>query len=105
MFLLLGQFTNLMSKKNLHVTLNETVYCQQPSGFEHPSSLDLVCLLNKFLYGLKQAPRAWFIRFDTFIQTIGFIPTKSDSSLLFFNLLLMLSTFFFTLMILFLLFF
>jgi hypothetical protein len=44
----------------LHGTLNETVYCQQPSGFENSSSPDLVCLLHKSLYGLKQAPHAWF---------------------------------------------
>ena len=30
----------------LHGTLNETVYCQQPSGFEGPSSPNYVCLLN-----------------------------------------------------------
>ena len=65
----------------LHGTLNETVYCQQPSGFENPSSPNFVCLLNKSLYGLEQAPRAWFECFATFIQTIGFMPSKSDSSL------------------------
>ena len=69
----------------LHDTLNETVYCQQPSGFEHPTSPNLVCLLHKSLYGLKQAPRAWFHRFATFIQTIGFLPSKSDSSLFIFR--------------------
>src|ERR1043165_8504330 len=69
----------------LHGTLNETVYCQQPSGFENSSSPNLVCLLQKSLYGLKQAPRAWFHRFATFIQTIGFLPSKSDSSLIIFQ--------------------
>ena len=69
----------------LHGTLNETVYCQQPLGFENPSSPNLVCLLHKSLYGLKQAPRAWFHRFATFIQTIGFLPSKSDTSLFIFQ--------------------
>lgn len=69
----------------LHGTLNETVYCQQPSGFENSSSPNLVCLLQKSLYGLKQAPRAWFQRFATFIQTIGFISSKCDSSLFIFR--------------------
>ena len=39
------------------------------------------CLLQKSLYGLKQAPRAWFQRFSTFLQTIGFSPSRSDYSL------------------------
>jgi hypothetical protein len=67
----------------LHGTLNETVYCQQPSGFE--KSIFSIFLLHKSLYGLKQAPRAWFHRFATFIQTIGFLPFKSDSSLFIFR--------------------
>ncbi|GKF22151.1 ribonuclease H-like domain-containing protein, partial [Tanacetum coccineum] len=33
------------------------------------------------LYGLKQAPRAWFQRFDAYITTIGFTPSRCDSSL------------------------
>jgi hypothetical protein len=65
----------------LHGSLNEVVYSQQPSGFEDSSFPDHVCLLQKSLYGLKQAPRAWFQRFSTFIQTIGFIPSRSDYSL------------------------
>jgi len=41
----------------------------------------LVCWLNKSLYGLKQAPRAWYSRFSTFLQTLGFTEAKSDTSL------------------------
>jgi hypothetical protein len=33
------------------------------------------------LYGLKQAPRTWFLRFTTFLKTIGFVASRSDSSL------------------------
>lgn len=57
------------------------VYCQQPLGFENPSYPNHVCLLKKSLHGLKQAPRAWFQRFSSFIQTIGFTPSLSDTSL------------------------
>lgn len=65
----------------LHGSLSETVYCQQPSGFEDPSHPSLACLLNKSLYGLKQAPRAWFTRFATFITSVGFVASKCDTSL------------------------
>jgi hypothetical protein len=65
----------------LHGSIQETVYCQQPLGFEDKNKPDHVCLLQKSLYGLKQAPRAWFQRFSSFIQTIGFVPSLSDTSL------------------------
>ena len=69
----------------LHGTLFETVYCSQPCGFEDPARPDFVCRLNKSLYGLKQAPRAWNTRFAAFIQTIGFVETRSDTSLFVFH--------------------
>ncbi|GKC54488.1 ribonuclease H-like domain-containing protein [Tanacetum coccineum] len=65
----------------LHGDLAETVYMHQPPGFrdlEHP---DYVCLLQRSLYGLKQAPRAWFQRFAAYITTVGFTPSRCDSSL------------------------
>ena len=40
-----------------------------------------MCRLSKSLYGLKQAPRAWYMRLATFLGTMGFKPTRSDSSL------------------------
>nr|GEV55362.1 copia protein [Tanacetum cinerariifolium] len=36
---------------------------------------------NRSLYGLKQAPRAWFQRFAAYIATVGFTPSRCDSSL------------------------
>ena len=33
------------------------------------------------MYGLRQAPRAWFTRIAGFLHTIGFVATRSDSSL------------------------
>jgi hypothetical protein len=65
----------------LHGSLDETVYCQQPLGFEDKNHPDHVCLLQKSLYGLKQAPRAWFQCFSSFIQIISFTPSLSDTSL------------------------
>jgi len=65
----------------LHGNLTETVYCQQPSGFEDPAHPDFVCLLKKSLYGLKQAPRAWYSRMASYLLSIGFVEAKSDTSL------------------------
>jgi hypothetical protein len=65
----------------LHGTLEETVYCVQPTGFVDSSRPGMVCRLNKSLYGLKQAPRAWHHRFASYLSSIGFVGTKSDSSL------------------------
>ncbi|GJZ93314.1 ribonuclease H-like domain-containing protein [Tanacetum coccineum] len=48
-------------------------------GLEHP---DYVCLLQRSLYGLKQAPRARVQRFAAYITTVGFTPSRRDSSLL-----------------------
>ena len=48
-----------MKNAFLHGTLEETVYCAQPSGFVDSSKPDYVCRLNKSLYGLKQSPQAW----------------------------------------------
>jgi hypothetical protein len=69
----------------LHGHISETVYCQQPKGFEDPAHPDYVCLLQKSLYGLKQAPRAWYTRFTNFITSIGFSSSRSDSFLFIFH--------------------
>jgi hypothetical protein len=68
----------------LHITLLETVYCNQPTGFVNPTQPEHVCLLNKSLYGLKQAPRAWYSQFTTYITSLRFVEAKSDTSLFIF---------------------
>jgi hypothetical protein len=86
LFLLTGPSANLDIKNAfLHGSLQETVYCQQPLCFEDSSHPNHVCLLQKSLYGLKQAPCTWFHRLSAFIQTIGFIPSLSDTSLFIFH--------------------
>uniref|UniRef100_A0A8R7PVX6 Reverse transcriptase Ty1/copia-type domain-containing protein n=1 Tax=Triticum urartu TaxID=4572 RepID=A0A8R7PVX6_TRIUA len=69
----------------LHGTLQKEVYFLQPAGFVDETKPDHVCRLAKSLYGLKQAPRAWFLRFASFVTSIGFRATRSDSSLFLYN--------------------
>jgi histone deacetylase 1/2 len=59
----------------------EEVYNQQPSGFVDPSCPTHVCRVLELLYGLKQAPRAWFRCFATFARSVGFLESKSNTSL------------------------
>ena len=65
----------------LHGFLSKDVYMAQPPGFIHPSYPHHVCKLQKALYGLKQAPRAWFSRLSNKLFELGFMGSKSDSSL------------------------
>jgi histone deacetylase 1/2 len=61
------------------------VYMKQPPGFESSANPNYICKLDKALYGLKQAPRAWYSRLSTKLYTLGFIPSKADTSLFLFN--------------------
>ena len=65
----------------LNGNLDEDVYCQQPPGFVDASRPDYVCHLHKSLYGLKQAPRAWYQRFASYLATLGFAASVTDTSL------------------------
>ena len=58
---------------------------KQPPGFEDKNKPFHVCKLDKSLYGLKQAPRAWYSRLSSKLQTLGFVPSKSDTSLFIYN--------------------
>ncbi|KAJ9540986.1 LOW QUALITY PROTEIN: hypothetical protein OSB04_027492 [Centaurea solstitialis] len=65
----------------LHGDLTETVYMRQPPGYVNNSFPDHVCRLRKALYGLKQAPRAWYHRFAVYLYSLGFLSSKTDTSL------------------------
>ncbi|KAJ9551722.1 hypothetical protein OSB04_015767 [Centaurea solstitialis] len=65
----------------LHGDLTETVYMRQPPGYVNVSFPDHVCRLRKALYGLKQAPRAWYHRFAVYLSSLGFLSSKTDTSL------------------------
>ncbi|GMI95461.1 cysteine-rich RLK (RECEPTOR-like protein kinase) 8 [Hibiscus trionum] len=53
----------------------------QPPGYEQGDKSRFVCKLNKAIYGLKQAPRAWFETLKAHLLSLGFVMTRSDSSL------------------------
>ncbi|KAJ9565992.1 hypothetical protein OSB04_001958 [Centaurea solstitialis] len=65
----------------LHGDLTEAVYMRQPPGYVNSSFPDHVCRLRKALYGLKQAPRAWYYRFAVYLSSLGFLSSKTDTSL------------------------
>jgi hypothetical protein len=57
----------------LYGSLEETVYMEQPQGFERGK--DMVWKLDRSLYGLKQAPRAWYRTLDSSLKELGFTRT------------------------------
>jgi hypothetical protein len=65
----------------LHGVLEEEVYMKQPPGYENKNHPSYICKLDKTIYGLKQAPRAWYSKLSTRLRELGFVPSKSDTSL------------------------
>lgn len=67
----------------LTASLVETVYMDQPTGYEQQGSgqRKLVAHLLKAIYGLKQASTAFYDRASTFFATLGLHPTEADSCL------------------------
>ena len=61
----------------LNGTLDETVFMEQPEGFE--DGTDRVCKLNRSLYGLKQSPCNWNARFNEFLAAEDFVATAEDT--------------------------
>jgi histone deacetylase 1/2 len=58
---------------------------RQPPGYVGKDRLNWVCKLDKALYGLKQAPRAWYARLCGKLESLGFIPSKGDTSLFYYT--------------------
>ncbi|GJV54631.1 putative RNA-directed DNA polymerase [Tanacetum coccineum] len=56
----------------LYGELEETVFVEQPQGFEIQGMEEKVYRLRKALYGLKQAPRAWYGRIESYFKRQGF---------------------------------
>ena len=40
-----------------------------------------MCLLKKALYGLQQEAKTWYDRIDSFLSSLGFTKSKTDSNL------------------------
>ena len=53
----------------------------QPPSYVDSRHPHLICKLKKSLYGLKEAPRAWYNRFSSFLQDMGFRTCTHDTSL------------------------
>ncbi len=70
-----------ISNAFLHGFLKEDVHMVQPPCFVYATKPAHVCKLHKSLYGLKQAPRAWFERFTTQLESLGFTASIADPSL------------------------
>ena len=62
----------------LYGRLQEEIFMSQPEGHEDPKKKNCVCLLHKSLYGLKQSPRQWYLRFDEFMVSNGFMRCNYD---------------------------
>ncbi|KAH9743535.1 hypothetical protein KPL70_003339 [Citrus sinensis] len=62
----------------LHGRLQEEILMTQLEGFVSSEYPDHVCLLKKSLYGLKQSPRQWYLRFDEFMISHGFMRCNFD---------------------------
>ena len=65
----------------LNGDLNEVVYMQQPEGFIHKETQNLICLLSKSIYGLKQSPRMWNENINSFLLKLNFIRSIKDNGL------------------------
>jgi histone deacetylase 1/2 len=69
----------------LHGLLDEEVYMLQPPVYIDKRHPTYVCKLDKALYGLKQAPRAWHARLCQKLEALGFVASKSDTSLFYYH--------------------
>jgi hypothetical protein len=58
--------------------LKETIWMEQPKGYEIGNPAENKCLLQKTLYGLKQSPREWNEVLSNYLISNNFIQSKAD---------------------------
>ena len=59
--------------------LSEEVYMKPPPSSHHAPGKG--CHLHKALYDVKQAPRAWFAKFSSTTDKLGFSSSSNDNAL------------------------
>jgi hypothetical protein len=69
----------------LHGVLEEDVFMRQRPRYEDKLHPHYLCKFDKVIYGLKQAPRAWYSHLSEKLQHLGFVASKADTSLFFYN--------------------
>ncbi|KAH9716149.1 Integrase catalytic domain-containing protein [Citrus sinensis] len=62
----------------LHGRLQKEILMTQPEGYVDSEKPNHVCLLKRSLYGLKQSPRQWYLRFDEFMLSHGYLRCSFD---------------------------
>ena len=72
-----------VSNAFLHGNLIETIFMSQPLGFQDKIFPSYVCQIHISLYGLKQAPREWFKHLSSFLHSLNFQGSSTDTSLFF----------------------
>ncbi|KAI3700454.1 hypothetical protein L2E82_45084 [Cichorium intybus] len=65
----------------LNGDLEETVFVEQPPGFESKTHPNHCYVLDKAVYGLKQAPRAWYETLTKFLKESKFKQGSVDPTL------------------------
>lgn len=65
----------------MHRELNETVFIDQPQGYEKQGDDHKVYRLKKALYGLKQALYTWYSKIETYFVEEGFEICFDDHTL------------------------
>lgn len=68
----------------LNAHLSETIYMEQPKGYEqwyddNGVRMLFICLLLRAIYGLKQAGREWNEELNAFVLSLGFRRLLTDS--------------------------